>query len=350
MLLLAIVPAVVSLATSVLAYGRPLAPYNGHYDLVGAPPSDEPPSELMKEIDELLDKLFNISSENDDSEAPKTDDVDPWANIKIDPYMTISTDDKWCPHGEGNYCGEYVGKDSSKLYHCSVYDGKAHWTQQEVCSKGCKLQPAEYDDHCEAESDCPHGDGMYCGRTIGRDLHHLYRCTSGVIKDMGYCPNGCEQTADGVSDYCRYVNATVSGFSINAISLQKLKSHVGFNPNMNQRYDYTWQIGYGHLCEPYSVCQSIPVPVNETYATTLLGEDVKEVSTCVCNYVKGKQLNDNQFGALVDYAYTTTDGCQDLQSKSINTTTPPSELFSDDSWGNDLNNLWSMSSQTSAPC
>jgi hypothetical protein len=144
MLLLAIVPTVVSLATSVLAYGRPMAPYTGHYDLVGSPPSGELPSDLMKEIDELLDKIFNISSENTESEPPKTDTTDPWANINIDPYMTISTDDEWCPHGEGNYCGEYVGKDSSNLYHCSVYDGKAHWMQQEVCSKGCTCEWIAY--------------------------------------------------------------------------------------------------------------------------------------------------------------------------------------------------------------
>lgn len=68
-------------------------------------------------------------------------------------------------------------------------------------------QPAEYDDHCEAESDCPHGDGMYCGKTLNKNLHHLYRCTSGVLKDMGYCPNGCKQTADGVrlSNYANCV-------------------------------------------------------------------------------------------------------------------------------------------------
>ncbi|KAI8582481.1 hypothetical protein K450DRAFT_227383 [Umbelopsis ramanniana AG] len=191
---------------------------------------------------------------------------------------------------------------------------------------------------------------MYCGRTIGRDLHHLYRCNSGVIKDMGYCPNGCEQTADGISDYCRYVNASVQGFSINAASLQKLKSHVGFTPNMHQRYDYIWQIGYGHLCEPYEVCQGVPVPVNETFATTLLAEDLKEVSTCVCKFAHGKGLNDNQFGALVDYAYTSADGCQDLQSKSFSNTTSPSGIFDDDSWGQDLSNLWHLNSQTAAPC
>ncbi|KAG2177718.1 hypothetical protein INT44_008232 [Umbelopsis vinacea] len=360
MLLLAIVPSVVSLATSVLAYGRPMVPYHGHYDLVGAPPSEPLPSDLMKEIDELLDKIFNISSE--ESEPSKTDTTDPWANINIDPYMAITTDDEWCPHGEGNYCGELTGRNkkfAQKDAHVSQQRTLTAYPAYNVDDTGFLVfvtntsrlvQPAEYDDHCEAESDCPHGDGMYCGRTIGRDLHHLYRCNSGVIKDMGYCPNGCEQTANGVSDYCRYVNASVQGFSINAASLQKLKSHVGFSSNMHQGYDYIWQIGYGHLCEPYEVCQSVPVPVNETFATTLLAEDLKEMSTCVCKLVHGKDLNDNQFGALVNYAYTSSDGCQDLQSKSLSNTTSPSEIFNDDSWGEDLRNLWQLSSQTAAPC
>lgn len=141
MLLLAIVPAaVVFLATSALAYGRPMVPYTGHYDLVDSPANEKLPSDVIKQIDELLDKIFNISSDNTESEPSNTDTSDPWANIKIDPHMAISTDDEWCPHGEGSYCGEYIGKDSSKLYHCSVYNGKAHWTQQEVCSKGCKCE------------------------------------------------------------------------------------------------------------------------------------------------------------------------------------------------------------------
>ncbi|GAB5585847.1 hypothetical protein Unana1_00747 [Umbelopsis nana] len=339
MRILVIAPAVVSLASSVLAYGRLLGHYAEHADATEPPPSD-----VMTEIDAILDKLFNTSSTTSDPTNPPSSDpthpatsdpTDPWANIKIDPYMAISNDDKWCPHGEGNYCGEYVGKDPSILWHCSVYNGQAHWSKESDCSKGCKLQPAEYDDHCEAESDCPHGDGMYCGRTLGKDLHHLYRCSGGVIKDMGYCPNGCEKTPDGTSDYCRYVSGNVSGFNINALSVQKLKTHIGYKANMNQRHDY--------------VCQGISVPVNETVATQLLAEDVKNVSTCVCDAVRGKNLTDNQYGALVDYVYTESD-CKGVQSKSIDLSSSPSDLFGDDSWGQDLSGLWSQSSEQPSPC
>ncbi|KAJ2963619.1 hypothetical protein NQZ79_g1444 [Umbelopsis isabellina] len=359
MILTRTVPALLLAVTSVLGYGYRIGKVE-HNNVA----ADTLPSDVMAELDALIDKLLNTSSTeatitntdtdtttdtSDTAEYAYSKEDNPFGDVKIDPYINISKDDKWCPHGEGNYCGEYIGKSASELWHCSVYSGKAHWTREEVCSKGCKAQPAEYDDHCAAESDCPHGDGMYCGKTLNKNLHHLYRCTSGVLKDMGYCPNGCKQTADGISDSCHYASGDVTGFTINALTLQKLKSHIGYNPNMNQKSDYKWQIGYGHLCEPYSVCQGIQVPVNETMASSLLSDDLKDISSCVCDAIRGKNLTDNQYGALVDYTYSQSN-CDNIIGKSIDSKQEPSEIFGDDVWGQELTSLWKQSSDNAAPC
>jgi hypothetical protein len=136
MLVLAIIPAVVSLATSVLAYEGPLAHSSEHVDATNSQ------DDVMTEINAILDKLFNTASNDSTTTSSESTDntEDPWANIKLDPYMSISNHDQWCPHGEGNYCGEYIGKDPSILWHCSVYNGQAHWSKQADCSKGCKCK------------------------------------------------------------------------------------------------------------------------------------------------------------------------------------------------------------------
>jgi hypothetical protein len=56
MLVLAIIPAVVSLATSVLAYEGPLAHSSEHVDATNSQ------DDVMTEINAILDKLFNTAS------------------------------------------------------------------------------------------------------------------------------------------------------------------------------------------------------------------------------------------------------------------------------------------------
>lgn len=148
------IPVLLLAVTSVLGYGYRID--NLEHNNVAA---ETLPSDVMAEIDALIDKLLSTNSTEATSTDADADDAtdtsttsedtsakgdNPFGNIKIDPYMNISKDDKWCPHGEGNYCGEYIGKSASELWHCSVYSGKAHWTREEACSKGCKGKGGGY--------------------------------------------------------------------------------------------------------------------------------------------------------------------------------------------------------------
>ncbi|KAK9763027.1 hypothetical protein K7432_010676 [Basidiobolus ranarum] len=58
----------------------------------------------------------------------------------------------------------------------------------------------------EARVNCPNGNGLYCGSTLGLDSNVLYNCNSDAwswsYSTAEYCSNGCVSAGAGYPDYC----------------------------------------------------------------------------------------------------------------------------------------------------
>src|SRR5439155_12208703 len=77
-----------------------------------------------------------------------------------------------CPNGNGTYCGQSTGADSTTLYTCT--DGAL--TVKQKCGGACQVKPPGQADIC---GPCPLGDGVYCGGPVGLDPNTLFKCTAG---------------------------------------------------------------------------------------------------------------------------------------------------------------------------
>lgn len=84
-----------------------------------------------------------------------------------------------CPGGlNGDYCGGPVGLDEDTLYACN----NGHYTEKQDCGNGtCVVAAPGYDDKCSNQTQCPSGDGWYCGQGVGLLQDHLYWCDSGAF-------------------------------------------------------------------------------------------------------------------------------------------------------------------------
>ncbi|KAE8380340.1 lysozyme-like domain-containing protein [Aspergillus bertholletiae] len=70
-------------------------------------------------------------------------------------------------------------------------------------------------------------------------------------------------------------------------------------------------IGYGHDCVARKDCDGIQAPITDAQGTEILQKDLVGFEQCVCALPNAKDLNANQYGALVSYAFNT--GCGGLQ-------------------------------------
>ena len=107
-----------------------------------------------------------------------------------------------CPSGNGNYCGSAAGLDGDTLYLCQ----NGQWTPSEACQNGCQANPPGQDDSCKQGElgldECPSGDGLYCGGTVGLDNGTLYFCSGGNFAAAEVCPDGCQTNPPGTPDGC----------------------------------------------------------------------------------------------------------------------------------------------------
>lgn len=76
-------------------------------------------------------------------------------------------------------------------------------------------------------------------------------------------------------------------------------------------------VGYGHLCQT-SGCAEVPFsfPLTTTTATTLLRSDLPTFQNCIARDISDSvRLNDNQYGALVSWAFNV--GCGNTGSSTL---------------------------------
>lgn len=112
-----------------------------------------------------------------------------------------------CPSGNGNYCGDANGDDTSNLYTCN----NGTYTLAQQCSNGCVSAPPGQNDYCAmAPASCPNGMGDYCGDENGDDAGNLYTCSNGAYTLKQQCANGCQQNGAGQNDTCAPLPASCS--------------------------------------------------------------------------------------------------------------------------------------------
>ncbi len=115
-----------------------------------------------------------------------------------DPFQKVPTDypdaGSACPNGDGEYCGQTLGLDPTKLYACK--DGQIAVAQ--ACAGQCVIGADGVADACP----CPDGDGLYCGDRLGRDPQTLYDCEKGQILVSATCPGICVDGTNGSEDAC----------------------------------------------------------------------------------------------------------------------------------------------------
>ena len=143
-----------------------------------------------------------------------------------------------------------------------------------------------------------------------------------------------DKTQDGcyVSDY--YVKTGFSGFipgvdkcggtspggsactGVNDNTIALIKEFEGFVPRPAPDPIGLPTVGYGHLCQTKTCSEAGPFPLTTATATDLLKKDVERFTKCIADMINDSvTLNDNQFGALVSWAFNV--GCGNAQTSQL---------------------------------
>ncbi|KAF9555426.1 glycoside hydrolase family 24 protein [Agrocybe pediades] len=173
-------------------------------------------------------------------------------------------------------------------------------------------------------------------------------CTgSGGTTHSGYCPNDpsdvkCCTKPCGSGGTCRFTSSCTTGktqtglcpgpstftcclpksgcaipTSVNSATLSLIKSSEGFVASPAPDPIGLPTVGYGHLCQTKG-CSEVPYsfPLTTSTASSLLASDLKTYISCVYNDISTSvKLNDNQFGALVSWAFNV--GCGNVASSTL---------------------------------
>ncbi|KAM7199933.1 Lysozyme-like domain containing protein [Rhypophila sp. PSN 637] len=113
------------------------------------------------------------------------------------------------------------------------------------------------------------------------------------------------------------VQADCTGPPANDATINLVKSFEGWVPDIYPDPDGHATVGYGHLCaDPQCSDVSYPIPLSEEDGELLLREDITIAQQCITLQTAGPvTLNDNQFGALVSWAFNV--GCGNVASSTL---------------------------------
>jgi len=119
---------------------------------------------------------------------------------------------------------------------------------------------------------------------------------------LGLCP--------GPSDFkCCLPASGCTAPAANAATVALVKEFEGFVASPEPDPIGLPTVGYGHLCQTNG-CAEVPYsfPMTESQASALLNTDLKTPEACIYkDIVNAVVLNDNQYGALVSWAFN--EGC-----------------------------------------
>ncbi|PFH49316.1 glycoside hydrolase family 24 protein [Amanita thiersii Skay4041] len=172
-------------------------------------------------------------------------------------------------------------------------------------------------------------------------------CSSGGGTSIaGFCPNDptdvrcCVKTSCGSGGNCRWTSQCASGNTVsglcpgpsdfkcclpsgcapppvNSATMSLIERFEGFVASPAPDPIGLPTVGYGHLCST-SQCTELGIsfPMTQTQAVNLLLKDLKTFENCIsADIVDSVRLNDNQYGALVSWAFNV--GCGNAQSSTL---------------------------------
>lgn len=105
--------------------------------------------------------------------------------------------------------------------------------------------------------------------------------------------------------------------AVNAATMSLIKDCEGFVPSPAPDPIGLSTVGYGHRCKT-SGCSEVsdPFPLTHSTANDLLKSDLTTFQTCITrNVADNVHLSENQYGALVSWAYNV--GCGNAASSTL---------------------------------
>ncbi|TFK18212.1 lysozyme [Coprinopsis marcescibilis] len=149
---------------------------------------------------------------------------------------------------------------------------------------------------------------------------NLSPCTNGICRFSNTCASG--NTVSGLCPgpagfTCCLPGSSACNPAVNAATLDLIKLSEGFVPRPAPDPIGLPTVGYGHLCQTTG-CAEVPYPFPLTTATasSLLISDLRTFQSCIARDINDSvRLNDNQFGALVSWAFNV--GCGNAQSSTL---------------------------------
>ncbi|KAF6759172.1 lysozyme [Ephemerocybe angulata] len=178
---------------------------------------------------------------------------------------------------------------------------------------------------CLATSTCSGGGGTSVSGFCPNDPADVKCCTKtcgsgGQCRIASTCTTGNTQSGlcPGPSDFkCCLPASGCTAPSVNTATIALIKKSEGFVSKPAPDPIGLPTVGYGHLCQT-SGCSEVPYsfPLTESTATSLLHSDLVSFQNCIArDIVDSVRLNDNQYGALVSWAFNV--GCANAASSTL---------------------------------
>ncbi|KAF9449597.1 glycoside hydrolase family 24 protein [Macrolepiota fuliginosa MF-IS2] len=180
---------------------------------------------------------------------------------------------------------------------------------------------------CLSTSSCSSGGGTSHAGFCPSDPTDVQCCTKtcgsgGTCRFTSSCTTG--NTASGLcpgpTDFecCLAASGGSCGApAVNAATISLIKQFEGFVASPSPDPIGLPTVGYGHLCQT-SGCSEVPFsfPLTEAEASTLLTSDLRTYESCITSDINSSiRLNDNQYGALVSWAFN--EGCGAAGSSTL---------------------------------
>ena len=135
---------------------------------------------------------------------------------------------------------------------------------------------------------------------------------------FSYIDQCLEGLCPGPSTFlCCLSGSSCGALAVNAATVSLIKQFEGFVASPAPDPIGLPTVGFGHLCQTTN-CAEVPFafPLTQAEATTLLNADLKTPENCITNDISSSvRLNDNQYGALVSWAFNV--GCGNAPSSTL---------------------------------